>query len=130
MDKRKWIGIGVFIVLILVIIGIKVFSGSNNLGNLTTIYVATGGGKEDFLSDEKVQEILRKKYKLNVVFDTWSNGKTITKPLIRESVKLGNESIINRINNGENITINTSGVTKYDALFTSDIILQYYLLLD
>ena len=120
MDKRKWIGIGVFLVLILVIIGIKVFSGSNNLGNLTTIYVATGGGKEDFLSDEKVQEILRKKYKLNVVFDTWSNGKTITKPLIRESVKLGNESIINRINNGENITINTSGVTKYDALFTSD----------
>ena len=121
MDKRKLIGIGVFIVLILVIIGIKVFSsGSNNLGNLTTIYVATGGGKEDFLSDEKVQEILRKKYKLNVVFDTWSNGKTITKPLIRESVKLGNESIINRINNGENITINTSGVTKYDALFTSD----------
>ena len=120
MDKRKWIGIGVFIVLILVIIGIKVFSGSNNLGNLTTIYVATGGGKEDFLSDEKVQEILRKKYKLNVVFDTWSNGKTITKPLIRESVKLGNESIINRINSGENITINTSGVTKYDALFTSD----------
>ena len=120
MDKRKWIGIGVFIVLILVIIGIKVFSGSNNLGNLTTIYVATGGGKEDFLSDEKVQEILRKKYKLNVVFDTWSNGKTITKPLIRESVKLGNESIINRINNGENITINTSGVTKYDVLFTSD----------
>ena len=121
MDKRKWIGIGVFIVLILVIIGIKVFSsGSNNLGNLTTIYVATGGGKEDFLSDEKVQEILRKKYKLNVVFDTWSNGKTITKPLIRESVKLGNESIINRINNGENITINNSGVTKYDALFTSD----------
>lgn len=121
MDKRKWIGIGVFIVLILVIIGIKVFSSdSNNLGNLTTIYVATGGGKEDFLSDEKVQEILRKKYKLNVVFDTWSNGKTITKPLIRESVKLGNESIINRINNGENITINTSGVTKYDALFTSD----------
>lgn len=121
MDKRKWIGIGIFIVLILVIIGIKVFSsGSNNLGNLTTIYVATGGGKEDFLSDEKVQEILRKKYKLNVVFDTWSNGKTITKPLIRESVKLGNESIINRINNGENITINTSGVTKYDALFTSD----------
>ena len=121
MDKRKWIGIGVFIVLILVIIGIKVFSsGSNNLGNLTTIYVATGGGKEDFLSDEKVQEILRKKYKLNVVFDTWSNGKTITKPLIRESVKLGNENIINRINNGENITINTSGVTKYDALFTSD----------
>lgn len=120
MDKKKWIGIGVFIILILIIIGIKVFTSSNTLSNLTTIYVATGGGKEDFLSDEKVQEILKKKYKLNVVFDTWSNGKTITKPLIRESVSLGNESIINRINNGENITINTSGVSKYDALFTSD----------
>lgn len=120
MDKKKWIGIGVFIILILVIIGIKAFTSSNTLSNLTTIYVATGGGKEDFLSDEKVQEILKKKYKLNVVFDTWSNGKTITKPLIREAVGLGNESIINKINNGENITINTSGVSKYDALFTSD----------
>ena len=120
MDKKKWIGVLVFIVLILIIIGIKVFGGSGTIGNLTTIYVATGGGKEDFLSDERVQEILKKKYKLNVVFDTWSNGKTITKPLIRESVKLGNESIVNRINNGEDITINTSGVTKYDALFTSD----------
>jgi len=78
MDKKKWIGIGVFIILILVIIGIKAFTSSNTLSNLTTIYVATGGGKEDFLSDEKVQEILKKKYKLNVVFDTWSNGKTIT----------------------------------------------------
>lgn len=120
MDKKKWIGVLVFIVLILIIIGIKVFGGSGTIGNLTTIYVATGGGKEDFLSDERVQEILKKKYKLNVVFDTWSNGKTITKPLIRESVKLGNESIVNRINNGEDITINTNGVTKYDALFTSD----------
>lgn len=120
MEKKKWIGIGIFIILILVIIGIKAFSSSNTLSNLTTIYVATGGGKEDFLSDEKVQEILKKKYKLNVVFDTWSNGKTITKPLIREAVGLGNESIINKINNGENITINTSGVSKYDALFTSD----------
>lgn len=120
MDKKKWIGVLVFVVLILLIIGIKVFSGSGTMSNLTTVYVATGGGKEDFLSDERVQEILRKKYKLNVVFDTWSNGKTITKPLIRESVKLGNESIINRINNGEDITINTSGVSKYDVLFTSD----------
>ena len=120
MDKKKWIGVLVFVVLILIIIGIKAFGGSGTIGNLTTIYVATGGGKEDFLSDERVQEILKKKYKLNVVFDTWSNGKTITKPLIRESVKLGNESIVNRINNGEDITINTNGVTKYDVLFTSD----------
>ncbi len=120
MDKKKWIGILVFIVLVLLIIGIKIFSGSGTTSNLTTVYVATGGGKEDFLSDKKVQEILRKKYKLNVVFDTWSNGKTISAPLIRETVKLGNESIISKINSGSDVTINTSGVTKYDAMFTSD----------
>ena len=120
MDKKKWIGILVFVVLVLLIIGIKIFSGSSTTSNLTTVYVATGGGKEDFLSDKKVQEILRKKYKLNVVFDTWSNGKTISAPLIRETVKLGNESIISKINSGSDVTINTSGVTKYDAMFTSD----------
>lgn len=120
MDKKKWIGILVFVVLVLLIIGIKIFSGSGTTSNLTTVYVATGGGKEDFLSDKKVQEILRKKYKLNVVFDTWSNGKTISVPLIRETVKLGNESIISKINSGSDVTINTSGVTKYDAMFTSD----------
>lgn len=120
MEKKKIIGIGIFVLLILLIIGIKVFSNKNIDSNLTTIYVATGGGKEDFLKDEEVQKIFREKYKINVVFDTWSNGKTVTKPLIRESINLGNEKIINSIKNGSNVTINTSDVTKYDALFTSD----------
>lgn len=120
MEKKKIIGIGIFLLLILLIIGIKVFSNKNIDSNLTTIYVATGGGKEDFLKDEEVQKIFREKYKINVVFDTWSNGKTVTKPLIRESINLGNEKIINSIKNGSNVTINTSDVTKYDALFTSD----------
>lgn len=120
MEKKKIIGIGIFVLLILLIIGIKVFSNKNVDSNLTTIYVATGGGKEDFLKDEEVQKIFREKYKINVVFDTWSNGKTVTKPLIRESINLGNEKIINSIKNGSNVTINTSDVTKYDALFTSD----------
>lgn len=120
MEKKKIIGIGIFVLLTLLIIGIKVFSNKNIDSNLTTIYVATGGGKEDFLKDEEVQKIFREKYKINVVFDTWSNGKTVTKPLIRESINLGNEKIINSIKNGSNVTINTSDVTKYDALFTSD----------
>lgn len=120
MEKKKIIGIGIFVLLILLIIGIKVFSNKNIDSNLTIIYVATGGGKEDFLKDEEVQKIFREKYKINVVFDTWSNGKTVTKPLIRESINLGNEKIINSIKNGSNVTINTSDVTKYDALFTSD----------
>ena len=120
MDKKKIIGIRISIFLILLIIGINTFTNNKGFANLKTVYVATGGGKEDFLADEEVLKILKKKYKLNVIFDTWSNGKTITKPLIRESVNLGNDSIIKRIQNNEDISINTSGVSKYDALFTSD----------
>lgn len=120
MDKKKIIGISIFIFLILLIVGINTLGNDKGFTNLKTVYVATGGGKEDFLADKDVLKILKKKYKLNVIFDTWSNGKTITKPLIRESVNLGNESIIKRIQNNEDISINTSDVSKYDALFTSD----------
>ena len=121
-NKGPIIGIIIFIILIGVIILIK-FLGENHgliTKELTTIYVATGGGKEDFLADPEVKKILEKKYHLNVVFDTWSNGKTITKPLIRESVGLGNQSVIDRIAKGESFSITSNEVSKYDALFTSD----------
>ena len=123
MSKKTIIGIILFIGLILIIIGIKnvMDSGGGEIfGNLTTVYVATGGGKEDFLADADIAKILKKKYHLNVVYDTWSNGKTITKPLIRESIGLGNQNIINRMSNGETFGILSDGVSKYDALFTSD----------
>ena len=124
MKKNQIVGIVIFVVLIGLIIGIK-FAFDKPTGDdirgLTTIYVATGGGKEDFLADEQVQKILKEKYKLNVIFDTWSNGKTITQPLIREYVKLGDSSIANKLANGDkSIGITTPGVSKYDALFTSD----------
>ena len=123
-SKKVIAGILLFVFIILAIIFAKHFTDSdgNNplVGKLTTIYVATGGGKEDFLNDKDVKKILRNKYKLNVVFDTWSNGKTITKPLIRESVGLGNSSIVSQMESGKEYTINSEGVTKYDALFTSD----------
>ncbi len=124
MSKKQIIGIVIFVALVLVIIGVKFFTGGNGDGNirgLTTIYVATGGGKEDFLADEDVQKILKKKYKLNVVFDNWSNGKTVALPLIRESVGLGNQSIANSIAGGNtSYSIHSDGVSTYDALFTSD----------
>ena len=124
MNKKQIIGIVLFIVLILVIVGLKALgdsSGDNtDIRGLTTIYVATGGGKEDFLADEEVQKILKKKYKINAVFDTWSNGKTVTMPLIREAVGLGNKSIANRMLNGEEFSISSDGVSTYDVLFTSD----------
>lgn len=122
MSKKQIIGISIFVVLILVIIGIKLLGNSENspIKGLTTVYVATGGGKEDFLSDPNVKRILKRKYKLNVVFDTWSNGKTVTWPLIREQVGLGDQNIAKEISSGKEYSINSEGVSKYDALFTSD----------
>ena len=114
MNKKQIIGISIFILLIMGIIAYKILKDNTiSVGGLTTIYVATGGGKEDFLADERVNEILRKKYKLDVVYDTWSNGKTISLPLIRESVGLGNSD-------KENLTIISEEASKYDVLFTSD----------
>ncbi len=115
MNKKQIIGIVIFLVIIAGVIAYKIITDNTISvgGNLTTIYVATGGGKEDFLADERVNEILRKKYKLNVVYDTWSNGKTIAIPLIRESVGIGNT-------NEENLTIRSENASKYDVLFTSD----------
>ena len=120
--NKKYIGIGIFILLIGLIVGIKFIGDKSDGGstNITTIYVATGGGKEDFIADSEVANILLKKYKIKVVYDNWSNGKTISKPLIRESVNLGNSEVITKIKNGESISINSEDVSKYDALFTSD----------
>lgn len=95
-NKKQWIGIAIFVILILVIIGIKIYNDSENEENLTTVYVATGGGKEEFIADEEVVKIMREKYKLNIVYDNWSNGKLIVNPLVREDG------------------------TKYDAMFASD----------
>ena len=124
MNKKQIIGIVIFVVIILGVVAYKLFVGGGDSSiidkSLTTIYVATGGGKEDFLADERVNEILKKKYKLNVVYDSWSNGKTVEWPLIREKVGLGNQAIIDRLSNGEDISIHTEGVSKYDVLFTSD----------
>ena len=86
--KEVWIGLAILIVLILVIIGIKLLSDTKNEEfsdeNLTKVYVATGGGKENFLADKTVVDIMKSRYKLNVVYDSWSNGKLIKDPLKRE----------------------------------------------
>ena len=97
--KEVWIGIGILVILVLIIIGIKFFSTNGESimeSNLKTVYVATGGGKENFLADEEVNKIMKKKYGLNVIYDSWSNGKLIKNPLVREDG------------------------TKYDVMFCSD----------
>ncbi len=115
MNKKQIIGILIFVAIIIGVIVYKLTSDNTISvgGNLTTIYVATGGGKEDFLADERINEILKKKYKLDVVYDTWSNGKTVSLPLIRESVGLGNTGY-------EGLTVRSEEASKYDVLFTSD----------
>ena len=113
MNKKQIIGIILFVAIILGVVAYKYFTDDTiSTSGLTTVYVATGGGKEDFLADERVNEILRKKYKLNVVYDSWSNGKTVVQPLIRESVGLGTGQ--------EGLTIKDEEASKYDVLFTSD----------
>lgn len=97
--KEVWIGLGILVILVLIIIGIKFFSTNGKSimeSNLKTVYVATGGGKENFLADEEVNKIMKKKYGLNVIYDSWSNGKLIKNPLVREDG------------------------TKYDVMFCSD----------
>ena len=49
MNKKQIIGISIFVALIVLIVGIKAVTGSSDdvkKKNLTTVYVATGGGKE------------------------------------------------------------------------------------
>ena len=99
----KIAGLILFIALIAGIIGYYLYTNPINdddkevdVDSLETVYVATGGGKEDFLKDEEVVKIIQKKYGLNVVYDSWSNGKMIVNDLVREDG------------------------TRYDAMFCSD----------
>ena len=90
MDKKKIIGIAIFIVIIITVIIAKTVVDkhtNNELGsnkNLTDVYVATGGGKEGFIADKDIISIMEDKYGLNVVYDNWSNGKLIVNDLVRE----------------------------------------------
>ena len=103
MRKKQLIGIIIFTFLISGIIIFYNFNknlentGEVDVSDLKNVFVATGGGKEDFIADEDVVTIIRNKYGLNVVYDSWSNGKLIVNPLVRED-----------------------GVTPYDAMFCSD----------
>lgn len=92
MKSKKGVGIVILIILIIGIVAFKFYRDNNidgKLGlaseqSLQTVYVATGGGKEDFIADEDVVRIMQEKYGLNVVYDSWSNGKLIVNELVRE----------------------------------------------
>jgi len=114
--KEKIIGIAIIAGVILLTIVVTALLTNNKKNNaLKDIYVATGGGKEEFIADPDVVNIMRDKYKLNVTYDNWSNGKTITAPLVREYVHQGNNSI-----SESEWSVNCEKCSKYDVLFTSD----------
>lgn len=92
--NKKIIGIILFIALILIIVALNYVKKSaddatidditKKYGDLKTVTIATGGGKEDLLADERVNEIIKSKYGLDPIYDSWSNGKLIVNDLVRE----------------------------------------------
>lgn len=101
MDRKKqaFLGLAILIVLIIVIVAVTTLKNNKDGisdSNLKQVFVATGGGKENFLADEEVNNIMKQKYGLKVTYDSWSNGKIVKDPLLRK--------------NG----------SKYDAMFCSD----------
>lgn len=79
--KEKIIGIAILVVIIILAV---VFKTVSNTEKATEVFGAVGGGKEDFLADPEFNKILEKKYKVKFVNDSWSNGKTVSVPLVRE----------------------------------------------
>ena len=114
--KEKIIGIAIIAGVVLLTIIITIILTTNKKNNtLKDVYVATGGGKEDFIADKDVVKYMEEKYKLNVIYDSWSNGKTVTAPLVREYVHLGKNNIPE-----EEWSVNCDSCSKYNVLFTSD----------
>ncbi len=113
--KEKIIGITILVIVILLVVVIKGVIDLKSDKNLTVIYGAVGGGKEDFLADEEFNKILKDKYRIKFVADSWGNGSSVSKPLVRESVHYGNTSLPE-----SSLSISNDSCSKYDLLFTSD----------
>jgi len=80
--KEKIIGISILVVIIIFTI---IWKSTTNTAELTTVYGAVGGGKENLLADPEFIEILEKNYNIEFVNDPWSNGKMVIEPLKRPS---------------------------------------------
>ena len=80
--KGLGVGILIFLIIILGIVGIQKFVTNNT--KTITLYGAVGGGKENLLEDEEFLDILKTKYKITVVNDSWSNGKLVKNDVVRE----------------------------------------------
>ena len=78
----KIIGIALLVIIIVIVI---IFKNRDSFGtHVDPIYGAVGGGKEDLLADERINEIFKDKYKFEFVQDVWSNGKTVREDVVRK----------------------------------------------
>ena len=122
MDRKKQAILGLAILIILIIVIVAVTTLKNNKdgisdSNLKQVFVATGGGKENFLADEEVNNIMKQKYGLKVTYDSWSNGKIAKGEAQRDRILEGG------------LTLNTPIViyswdTVVDALIKENIVTQ------
>lgn len=79
----KIIGVVILIIIIVVVILLK-----NNKGvtkNTIPVVGAVGGGKENLLADEEINDIFAKQFGVKFIQDTWSNGKTVKVDVRREN---------------------------------------------
>lgn len=82
---EKFIGIGIIILVIVVAVIVKNISGNKEKTYKTDeVFAAVGGGKEDLLADEGLNEILARDYHVSVTNDTWSNGKMVKEAVTRK----------------------------------------------
>lgn len=81
--KEKIIGIVILVVIIIIALGAKALLNKDTK-NVNKIYAAVGGGKEDFLADEDVKKILADKYGLEIMNESWSNGKLVKESVFRQ----------------------------------------------
>ena len=85
MKKEKMISIiiGVSILVVVILIAVAVKNKSAFVDNTIDIVGAIGGGKENLLADEEINDIFAKKYGIKLVQDSWSNGKTVVQDVVR-----------------------------------------------
>lgn len=76
--------IGIVILAIIIIIVVLIKNSGNFVKKVTSVYAAVGGGKEDLLANKEINDIFASKYKFSMVNDSWSNGKTVQIPVLRE----------------------------------------------
>ena len=80
----KIIGIALLTAIVIVVVLLANKKDANEI-EADPIYGAIGGGKEELLRDEKINEIFAKKYNFRLVQDSWSNGKTIVQDVRRDN---------------------------------------------